>query len=129
MATRDEIQERLLAMFRVEAEEHLKLMTAGLIELERTPTFDRQLTIVENIFREAHSLKGAARSVSMSEVESLCQSLETIFAAWKRKALDASPELYDALHRTLDTVGLLSAASEGDRVATLKGQIGQLNEQ
>jgi two-component system chemotaxis sensor kinase CheA len=129
MATKDEIQTRLLAMFRVEAEEHLKLMTAGLIELERTPNFARQLTIVENIFREAHSLKGAARSVSMSEVESLCQSLETVFAAWKREELSPSRELYDALHRAMDSVGQLSAASEGDRAPTLKGQIGQLNEQ
>jgi two-component system chemotaxis sensor kinase CheA len=129
MATKDEIQKRLLAMFRVEAEEHLKLMTAGLIELERTPSFERQLTIVENVFREAHSLKGAARSVRMSAVETLCQSLETVFAAWKREELGPSPELYNALHRAMDSLGLLSAASDDDRAATLKGEIEQLNEQ
>ncbi len=129
MATKDEIQNRLLAMFRVEAEEHLKLMTAGLIELERIPNFERQSTIVENVFREAHSLKGAARSVRISEVETLCQSLETVFAAWKLEELSPSPELYDALHRAMDSLGLLSAASDDDRAATLKGQVGQLSEQ
>ncbi|HEY2922969.1 MAG TPA: Hpt domain-containing protein, partial [Candidatus Binatia bacterium] len=128
MATRDEIQKRLLATFRVEAEEHLKLMTAGLIELERTPSFERQLTIVENVFREAHSLKGAARSVRMSEVETLCQSLETVFAAWKREELGPSPELYDTLHRAIDILARLSAASHDDRATTLKDQIGQLDE-
>ena len=77
MATKsDEFQMRLLAMFRVEAKEHLEQMTAGLLELEKTPTAERQMTLVENVFREVHSLKGAARSVKMTEVEALCQSLE-----------------------------------------------------
>ena len=130
MATKnDEFQKRLLAMFRVEAEEHLKLITAGLIELERTPSFERQLTIVENVFREAHSLKGAARSVKMTEVETLCQNLETVFAAWKREELNASPELYDTLHRAVDGLGLLSGASDDDRAAALRGPIGKLSEQ
>jgi two-component system chemotaxis sensor kinase CheA len=125
----DDFQKRLLAMFRVEAEEHLKLITAGLIELERTPSFEKQLTLVENVFREAHSLKGAARSVKMTEVETLCQTLETVFAAWKREELNASPELYDTLHRAVDGLALLSGASDDDRAVALKGPIGKLSEQ
>lgn len=116
-------------MFRVEAEDHLDLITAGLLELEKTPTVEREVTIVENVFREVHSLKGAARSVKMSEVEALCQSLESVFAAWKRQELAASPELYDLLHRAVDSVRLLCAASDDDRAATLKVQLAKLIEQ
>ena len=130
MATKsDEFQKRLLAMFRVEAEDHLKLMTAGLLELEKTPAVERRMAVVESVFREVHSLKGAARSVKMSEVEALCQSMESIFAAWKGGEFDPSPELYDALHRAVDSARLLSAAPDEARDATLKDQIGQLSEQ
>ena len=130
MATKsDEFQKRLLAMFRVEAKEHLEQMTAGLLELEKTPTAERQPTLVENVFREVHSLKGAARSVEMTGVEALCQSLETVFAAWKRGELDPSPELYDAFHRAMNSMSLLSAGAADEHSATLNVQIRQLSEQ
>jgi two-component system chemotaxis sensor kinase CheA len=130
MATKsEEFQKRLVAMFKVEAQEHLELIASGLLELEKTPTADGKVTIVENVFREVHSLKGAARSVKMSEVETFCQSLESVFAAWKRQELDASPELYDLLHRVVDNLRLLCATSDDDRAATLKVQIVKLIEQ
>ena len=130
MATKsDEFQKRLLTMFGVEAEEHLDLITAGLLELEKTAAVDRQITIVENIFREAHSLKGAARSVNMTEVEAFCQSLESVFAAWKGRDLEPSPEHYDTLHKAVDTLRLLLAETDDKFAAALKSQIGQLGEQ
>lgn len=129
MATKsDEFQKRLLAMFHVEAEEHLEQMTAGLLELENTPTAERQMTIVENVFREAHSLKGAARSVKMSEVEALCQSLETVFARWKHGDLDTSSESYDGIHHSLDSARLLLAATDDEGAASAKAQIEQLSD-
>jgi two-component system chemotaxis sensor kinase CheA len=130
MATKnEEFQKRLVAMFRVEAGEHLDLITAGLLDLEKTSAVDRQMTIVENIFREAHSLKGAARSVKMTEVEAFCQTLESVFAAWKGGELDPSPELYDTLHKAVDTLRLLLAETDDNCAAALKSQIGQLSEQ
>jgi len=130
MATKsDEFQKRLLAMFRIEAKEHLEQMTAGLLELEKMPTAERQPILVENVFREVHSLKGAARSVKMTEVEALCQSLETVFAAWKRDELDPALELYDAFHRAIDSMSLLSAGATDVAAATLNDQIRQLTEQ
>ena len=87
------------------------------------------MTIVENIFREAHSLKGAARSVTMTEVEALCQTLESVFAAWKGGALGPSPDLYDTLHKTVTILRLLLAETDDNRAAALKSQIGPLSEQ
>ena len=130
MATKnEEFQKRLLAMFRVEAEEHLDLITAGLLELEKTSAIERRTAVVESVFREVHSFKGAARSVNMSEVEALCQSMESIFALWKRGELEVSAELYDTLHRAVDGLKLLAAMSDEDRAASPKGQIDRLSKQ
>ena len=37
----DDFQKRLLATFQVEADEHLKAMSSGLMELEKTPAGQR----------------------------------------------------------------------------------------
>jgi two-component system, chemotaxis family, sensor kinase CheA len=102
----------LLATFAVEAGEHIRAMSSGLIELETTRAAGRQLEIIEAIFREAHSLKGAARAVNLAEIEAVCQALESVFAALQRQELAVSAELCDTLHQTLDSLSTLLAATE-----------------
>jgi two-component system chemotaxis sensor kinase CheA len=60
-----------------------------------------RVPLVERIFREVHSLKGAARSVSLPDVEALCQELESTFAAAKRDELSLSTEILNAIHPVL----------------------------
>ena len=48
-------------------------MSARLIELEKSPSDEAYLEIAETVFREAHSLKGAARSAGMGEIENIFQ--------------------------------------------------------
>lgn len=106
----DELLKKLLVTFRAEADEHLKAMSSGLLVLEKAPTGEQRVGIVETIFREAHSLKGAARAVNLASIESVCQSLESVFAALKSGRLGVSPPLFDLLHQTVDSLGgLLSA--------------------
>ncbi|MHB1188354.1 hybrid sensor histidine kinase/response regulator [Thiobacillus sp.] len=105
----DELLKKLLATFRVEADEHLQAMASGLLALEKTPPAERQAEIVETIFREAHSLKGAARAVNLMEIESVCQALESVFAALKGKRLAVSPPLLDLLQQAVDALGGLLA--------------------
>ena len=122
---------RLRETFRVEAAEHIEAITAGLLAVERAGDSERA-TIVERIFREAHSFKGAARSVSLAGVEALCQELESIFAAMKRDELRVSTEMLDAIHPPLDVLrtlcgntGALPSAvgteQEQQALAALKG--------
>jgi len=99
-----EFLKKLLATFRVEADEHLKTMSSSLLELEKAPAGARRSELVETIFREAHSLKGAARAVNFPDIESACQSLESVFAGMKSGA-EVSEQLFDLLHRTLDALG------------------------
>ncbi|PKO84176.1 MAG: hybrid sensor histidine kinase/response regulator [Betaproteobacteria bacterium HGW-Betaproteobacteria-11] len=100
----DDFLKKLLTTFRIEADEHLKSISAGLLELEKMPASNRQAEIVENIFRDAHSLKGAARAVSLTDIESVCQSLESVFSALKGKTLASAPPLFDLLYQTIDAL-------------------------
>src|ERR1700732_4618473 len=115
-----EFPKRLLATFRVEAEEHVSAISSGLIELERVPSPERRMEIIEAVFREAHSLKGAARSVNLVGIESACQSLEGIFAGLKAHEVSLSPELFDQLHHMADRLGAL-LSDPGTEVARNDG--------
>jgi len=105
-----EFQKRLLATFSVEAQEHLKGITDALILLEQGGDARSQEEIVEGVFREAHSLKGAARAVNRGDVESLCQALEGLFAALKRQDVPLSEGLFDLMQRARDVLALLLQA-------------------
>lgn len=107
----DDFLKKLLETFRVEADEHLKVMSAGLLELEKMPADQRRAEIVEQIFREAHSLKGAARAVNMTEIEAVCQSMESVFAALKSGQAAVSPPLCSLMQEAVDAAGALLAAS------------------
>ena len=125
-----EFNRRLLQTFRIEAEEHIHRVTSGLIELEKSPLPERYAQLIEAIFREFHSLKGAARSVNLREFELLCQPLETIFSHLKLGKISLEPRLFDLLHRVIDFLTELNLASGEKRTSaqrsTQKELIAQL---
>ncbi|BCR03125.1 transcriptional regulator [Desulfuromonas versatilis] len=111
MGTKDEaFRLRLLETFRGEAKDHVQTLCSGLVELEKAPAEDRK-SALEVVFREVHSLKGAARAVEMREIEALCQSVESVFAAMKREQLELTEALCDLLHQSADLLGKLLPAS------------------
>lgn len=112
MATnKDDFLKKLLATFRVEADEHIQAMSSGLVALETMPAGEQRSQGMEGIFREAHSLKGAARAVNLAEMEALCHALESVFAGLRNERLAATPLLFDLLHRTLEALGGLLACA------------------
>ncbi len=100
----EELLEKLREAFKSESEERLANLSAGLLELEKAADPGRQHAVVETIFREAHSLKGAARAVNLAEIETLCQSVEGIFAELKRGEPLLSPGLFDSLHQCVQAI-------------------------
>lgn len=126
MSSQEEEFLRLLrATFKAEAEEHLQAMSAGLQSLEGTEEAGRP-AIVETVYREAHSLKGAARAVNRTDVEQLCQAMETVFASWKRGETRPRAEQVAVLLRAADAAaGAVAAAAEiePDTLAALVRQI------
>jgi two-component system chemotaxis sensor kinase CheA len=109
MSPEEEFLRKLRATFRVEAAEHLASIATGLVALEKSDP-KTQRGLLETIFRAAHSLKGAARAVDFNDIESLCQSLESLFAAWKRDDASPTASSLDIAHVTLDR---MSAAIGG----------------
>jgi two-component system chemotaxis sensor kinase CheA len=118
---------RLLSTFRIEADEHIKNITAGLIELEKDLDLQVKAGIIETVFREAHSLKGAARAVNLTDIEILCQSLESVFSGLKNREIDLAPSLFDTLHRSVDMLNAITLSPPEEAVAD-PGQISRITE-
>ena len=103
----DVLLKRLLKTFKIEAQEQIQTIATGLVELEKAASAEAQAAVLDATFRSAHSLKGAARAVNAVEIESLCQSVESVFAALKSRKISPNPELFDVLHRATNALGTL----------------------
>lgn len=93
-----DIRKQLLAAFDVEHREHLHAIRAA---LDHAGQGQNDLT---DIFRRAHSLKGAARAVDLPAVEEVAHQLEALFS----QVLDGERSLDDptiaAVRHDLDTI-------------------------
>jgi two-component system chemotaxis sensor kinase CheA len=128
----EEFLKRIQATFLIEAEEHVRAFSSGLIELEKIHPDGKVDEITEILFREIHSLKGAARSVDHKDAESVCQPLESVFSALKNKKIKLSPDLLGLFYKTSDllTKVLLntSGTHSGDDRKIMRELITQLKE-
>ena len=115
-----EFQKRILATFRIEAEEHLKALSAYLIELEKTTSKKKVAEIIEVMFREIHSLKGAARSVDQKDIESVCQPLESTFSSLKRGEITLSPLSFDLFYKSVEWLSKHIGISESEQTGTFR---------
>ncbi len=97
---------RLLATFKLEADEHVKTMSDSLRAMADPLQAPRMRELTEILFREAHSLKGAARSVDLAHVEGLCHALEAVLARLRNQEIATSARLFEVLYRTLDQLAL-----------------------
>jgi two-component system chemotaxis sensor kinase CheA len=110
-----EFRKRLQSIFKVEAEEHVRAISAGIVELEKKLQPEALKQVIENIFREVHTLKGAARVVNLKDIESICHPLESVFSALKHQEIVLSPELSGLFHKAADTVAQLVASAGAGR--------------
>jgi two-component system, chemotaxis family, sensor kinase CheA len=109
-----DLQGQLVAIFGAEAEERVQAMNRHLLALETDPSvadLDEQLA---GLFREAHSLKGAAGAVGMTQVEAIAHRLESVFQGVRNGTLALQPAAFDVLYAGVDAIGaLVPAAAEG----------------
>lgn len=78
---KDGLIQRLMATFVAELEEHARALEADLLALEKKPAAPERGEIFNTLFRTAHSLKGAARSVGVTPIEMAGHHLEEAIAA------------------------------------------------
>jgi two-component system chemotaxis sensor kinase CheA len=112
MGLSEQIRQQLISSFKTEQAEHIQKISQGLLTLEKNPDEVTRQAVLKEVFREAHSLKGAARAVGMTVIESLGHALEDILANVKEARLTFSPELFDLLYQTLDAVELMMGQLE-----------------
>ena len=106
----------------------------GMVDLSRAYSEKLQLeqaseeqkrAIIEKIFRGAHSLKGAARAVSLADVERLCHALESLFGSWKSNRV--TPASFDLVHEALDVLAeLLSSPAPSPPLTARLDELTQL---
>ena len=70
--------------------------------------------LLAEVFREAHSLKGAARAVNMEGMGTLAHRLETLFGRVQAETLRFTPAVFDLCHEALDAIGALLADGAAD---------------
>lgn len=102
----DELQE-ILCIYKAETEEHLQKLNEGLLRLEKTP---RHTETLEEIFREAHSLKGAARMIGFAAVEKIAHALEDLFSLARKGELDFGHQVFDVIFAALDEISKLTVS-------------------
>ncbi len=106
----------LLEDFKVEGAEHLQAVNDGLLALEKNLPHQVDKAVLESVFREVHSMKGAARAVNLTQIEQLCMSLESIFHAFKDGTLVIRGHMFDHFYKATDLLQeLLRAIDDQDK--------------
>lgn len=116
----DDLHRRLLELFAGELAEHLATLNAGLLDLERgagSSGLDHD-RLLRDVFRAAHSVKGAAHAVTLPRFVAAADALETLLAQLRdgSRALDV-----DTLARLFRMVDELTDLSRTELVAPPDG--------
>lgn len=105
----------LLNIFWDEANEYLETLNGTLLQVEMLSAKDDPEAYhgtVKEMNRVAHSLKGAARAVGISVIETVAHYMEEVFGAAMEGKLTLAPEVADMLYDGLDLIQTLSDGRE-----------------
>ncbi|MFZ0137017.1 MAG: chemotaxis protein CheA [Candidatus Sulfotelmatobacter sp.] len=113
-------RDAVLASFLVESEEGLDVMEQALVQMESNPS-DPEL--LPSIFRVAHSLKGNATSLGLSELAGFAHVVEDLLDVFREQQALPSPDLISLLLKAVDELRtMVSAAKAGSQPLTAKQQ-------
>src|SRR5699024_6115915 len=116
-----------LDVFIDESREHLDVLYKQLLELENHPT---EMSIIEEIFRAAHTLKGMAATMGYENLANLTHKLENIFDGIRDEKIQVSTEMMDVLFDSVDDLNEMvediSGGGNGSR--DIKDTLETLNE-
>ena len=85
---------QLHQLFEAESTEHLVRLDDGLLRLEKNCT---DQALLEEVFREAHSMKGAARMLGLSRIETSAHGLESILNTARKGEAPLTPEVIERM--------------------------------
>ena len=104
MNRREELKRQLMVTFHAELKEHLGTLNKGLLALEEGPPQEEREPLLADLFRAAHSLKGAARAVDLWDIENIAHWMEDVLSAVRRGELSPTSDLFDLLFSAADAL-------------------------
>ena len=112
-------REAVLASFLVESEDGLDVMEQALVQMESSPS-DPEL--LHTIFRVAHSIKGNATSLQLTDLAGFAHVVEDLLDVFREQQALPSADLISLLLKAVDELrAMVSTAQAGPRELT-KGQ-------
>jgi two-component system chemotaxis sensor kinase CheA len=99
--------QQLLTTFAAEAQEYLHVVSQGVLALEEQRANSNVAALLAEMFRAAHSLKGAARAVGATDIANVAHALESVMGHIRSGALHPDAAQYDFLYQTVDTLSAL----------------------
>ena len=115
-----------LSIFIDEANDHLQSLNESMLKLEQSP---EDISIVQIIFRSAHTLKGMSATMGFEDLASLTHEMENVLDLVRNSKLTMNGMIFDTLFKCLDALdgmvqdvvgGGTGKAEVGDLVETLK---------
>lgn len=90
-----------LSMFIDESNDHLQSLNESMMGLEANP---EDLSIVQVIFRSAHTLKGMAATMGFEDLASLTHQMENVLDLVRNNKLRMQDFIFDTLFKSLDAL-------------------------
>jgi two-component system chemotaxis sensor kinase CheA len=94
-----------ISKFQEEAQDLLQRLNEGVIKLESEPG-DREL--IDQMLRDAHTLKGSSRMVGLIEISDVAHSLEDIMVRVREKEVVYTDAMTDSFFEALDAIVYLT---------------------
>ncbi len=110
------MDQEVLMDFIAEAREHLETIEPNLLELEKN---SEDLSIIDEIFRPMHSLKGASGFLHLDKMNKLAHKAENILDEMRKGNIVNTPEIMDVILEATDALrqmldNLEETGEEGD---------------
>jgi len=122
----DPNNEELLKDFFAEAELQVQTLEENVLALENDPT-NREA--VDEIFRAAHTLKGAAATVQMQELAQFTHLLEDVLDEIRNGSVKVTSEVVDTILESIDIIkDIMRVRGEGEVYSeNIEGIVSRLN--
>jgi two-component system chemotaxis sensor kinase CheA len=90
-----------LSMFIDESKEHLQSLNENLLNLESSP---KDISIVHNIFRSAHTLKGMSATMGFEDIAALTHEMENVLDLVRNSKIEMDSYIFDCIFKSLDSL-------------------------
>ncbi|WP_062047965.1 chemotaxis protein CheA [Bacillus sp. JCM 19034] len=119
------VNSEYLDVFLDESQEHLQAINDNLLKLEQTPD---DLSIVGEVFRSAHTLKGMAATMGFEDLAQLTHIMENVLDGIRQSKLEATSDVLDVVFLAVDDLEAMvqDIAGGGDGKHDVREVVAQL---